>query len=486
MSQRLTFSVLLAVAVGALASAAPLTLDDAIKLALQNNQRVKVSTFNPQIARANLTTAYGAFDPVLTFNRNYGEDETPGALTPPAARLLTQSDHYSLSLDGALPFGTTYSIGATADNARGSATSHGFIDQYVTFGGISITQPLLRGFIFNSSLTTLRVAKANRNISDWQHKQTVIDTVTAVIITYNNLQEARDNLRISTLFRDNAAKTLDDNQKRYAIGATSVFDVTQARAQVANREESILIAARRVKDTENQLRLLVGDAVFAVDGAPLDIVELPPAGDLAVDAAADLKKAYEFRPDYQAAKLGITIDRLNNALAQSNLLPTVNFVGSYGYSGVNRDFGIARDQVRDEDARSYSAGLVVRVPLTFTESRGRARAAKLTLRRNEADLARFEQDIAINVAAGAGQIETTRQRIDAAAAAVDLAQQTLDAENKRLQAGTGSTFLVNQAQQVLASAQTSYAHAQADRRRAIASYQQLLGTTLVTHNIVVP
>src|SRR5476649_1565930 len=99
-------SILLTARVGA----APLTLDDAIKLALQNNQRVKVSAFSPQIARANLLTSYGSFDPALTFRRSYSEAETTGVLTPFTRRPLAQTDDYSLSLDGLMPWGMTYSL----------------------------------------------------------------------------------------------------------------------------------------------------------------------------------------------------------------------------------------------------------------------------------------------------------------------------------------------------------------------------------------
>ncbi len=466
-----------------LAHAAPLTLDDAIKLALQHNQRVKVSAFGPQIARANLTQAYGAFDPVLTFNRSYSEQETPGLIAPLARRPLDQADSYSLSLDGLAPWGLSYSIGARADNDRGTST--GFVDNYVTFGGVSVTQPLLRGFWFSSSWTSLRVAKANRGISDWQHKQTVIDTVTNVIFVFNNLQQARENLKISILSRDLAAQLLSENQKKLSYGATSDAEVVQAHARVANREEQILLAERAVHDTENQLRLLIGETNFPVDGPALETAELPLASEVAVDAATDVKKAYDLRPDYQAAKLGVTIDRANNSLAQNQLLPTVNFVGSFGYGGMNRDFRTARDQVRDEDARAYSAGLVVRLPLTFTEGRGRARAAKLNLRQGEADLVRLEQDIAIAVANAAGQIETTKKRVAATRLAVDLAQQELTNEQKRFTAGTSNTFLVSNAQQDLSAAQLSYARAMADQRRALATYERELGVTLATHNIVV-
>lgn len=472
-----------ALAVVAPRASAALTLEDAIKLALQNNQRLKVSTFDPQIARARVLAEYGLFDPAITFRRSYGEDEAAGPLGPGLARSLTKTDDYSLSLDGVLPWGMSYSLGGTTVNRRGTAT--GFLDNYETFGGVSVTQPLLRGFGFGATLAGLRIAKASRGISDWQHRQTIIDTITNVILVYNNLQEARESLRIFTLSRDLAAQLLGENEKKLRVGATSESEVTQARARVANREEAILTSQRRVRDIENQLRLQIGESTFSVNGAPLEIAELPPAPDIAVNAGEDVKRAFEQRPDYQAARLGIAIDRASYSSALNALLPRVDFVGSYGYSGVDPNFRHARQQVRDEDARAYSMGVVVRVPLAFAEGRGRARAAKLTLRQSEADLVRLEQDIAIAIAAAAGQIETTKLRVAATRASIELAQQALTNEQKRFTAGTSTTFLVSQAQGELSNAQNSYARALADQRRAIANYERELGATLRTHAIAV-
>jgi outer membrane protein len=467
---------------GARALAAPLTLDDAIKLALQNNQSLKVSAYAPQIGRANVLAAKGAFDPALTFRRTKSEDQAPGLsaiLTPRAGK----GDEYSLSLDGLMPWGLTYSIGGNAQNQRGTFNS--FVDNYTTFGGISVTQPLLRGFGFGATLLGVRVARANRGISEWQHRQTIIDTVTSVILVFNGLVEARDNLRIARLSRDLTAQLLSDNEKRNRIGALSDADVTQARARLASREESILFAERRVRDVENQIRLLIGDSVFKTSGPDLEIAELAPAADITVDVAADVKKAYDLRPDFQAARLGVVIDRANHASEQNRLLPRLDFIGSYGYSGADSDFSNARIQVRERDARSYAAGFVVRVPLTFAEGRGRARASRLTLRQSEADLVQREQDIALSITAAAGQIETTKQRVAATRTAFELAKQALDAEEKRFQAGTSTTFFVLQQQEQLSAVQNSYARALADQRRAIANYERELGTTLASHNISV-
>lgn len=460
--------------------AAPLTLDDAIRLALQRNQQVKVSAFSKDIARASLLAEYGAFDPALTFRRTTAEEEVPASISP-LVKQLTESDDYSLSLDGFTPWGMSYSLGGTATVQRG--TFNEFSDRYVTFGGVSVTQPLLRGFGFGSGLHGLRVAKADRDIADWQHRQTVIDTVTSVILAYNNLVQANDSLRIARMSRDLAAQLYQQNVRRNEIGSTSDAEVVQARARVANREEQILFAERSVRDIENELRLLIGESAFAPGGAPLEVEPLPPASPLTVDPAGDLRRAQALRPDYQAARLGVDKRRFNAALARNQLLPTLNFVGSYGYTGTDPDFGAARAEVRRRDNHSYSAGLVVSVPLFFAEGRGRARAAKLSLRQGEADLARLEADIALSIAAAAGQLETTRARVEATRTARDLANQALEAEQKRFTAGTTTTFFVLQFQESLIDVEFRYFRALADERRAIALYERELGATLESRNI---
>ena len=465
------------------APAAPLSLDDAIRLALQKNLALKVSAFSPQIARANVLTATGAFDPSLNFRRTYGESETPGTVTPLLGRGLAQTDDYRLSLDGLTPWGLTYSLGATAENQRG--TFNRFADSYATFGGLSITQPLLRGFGFGATLAGLRIAKADRGISDWQHRQTVIDTVTSVVVVYNTLSLARENLRIAKLSRDLAAELVAQNEKRNRIGSLSDADVTQARARVATREESILLTERATHDIENQFRQLIGETRFPVDASGLELEKLPPAAPVSVDAAADLKTALDQRPDFQAARLGVTRRRASRALAQNQLMPRLDFIGSYGYGGLDRDFSTSRGQVRDREAHAYTAGLVVSIPLTFAEGRGRARAATLGLRQSEADLLRLEQDIALDVAAAAGQIQTTRQRVAATRTAYELAKQALDSEEKRFRAGTSRTLDVLQLQEQLAAVESSQVRALADERRAVANYERELGTTLTRRGIAV-
>jgi outer membrane protein TolC len=205
---------------------------------------------------------------------------------------------------------------------------------------------------------------------------------------------------------------------------------------------------------------------------------------LTLNVSEDLKKSYGLRPDFQEARFGVDKSRYNSAHARNQLLPQVDFTGSYGYTGLDQTLAGSRRAVADLDHRAYSAGVAVSIPLTFAQGRGNARAARLRLKHDEENLELLKESIALSVTQAAGQVETTRKSVEAAQAALNLAQQTLDAELKKLRAGTGtSTFVVLQYQDQLAEAEASYYQALADQRSAVALYDREIGTTLERYHV---
>ena len=147
-----------------------------------------------------------------------------------------------------------------------------------------------------------------------------------------------------------AAGLVAENEKRFKVGAMSENDVTFARAYTASYERGIIAAAQMVRDTDNQLRLLLGEKSFSNDGPLLAIDTLPPP-DLTLNVAEDLKKSYELRPDLQQARFGVDKSRFNSAYARNQLLPQVDFVGSYGYTGLDQTLTGSRRAMADEDWR---------------------------------------------------------------------------------------------------------------------------------------
>jgi outer membrane protein len=463
-----------------------LSLNDAIQRALAKNFSIKVVGFDAAIAAAGVTQSLGKFDPALSGNYTYSESNNPSLIDPstgirdPAG--LTKTDEYDIGVGGLLPWGMTYRLGSSTTNTRG--TFNAYANNYSTFAGISGTQPLLKNFGFGPTLASIRIAQVNRSISQWAFRQTVMDTVTQVIFAYHDLNFAYANYRSAVRSKELASGLLDENEKRFRVGSMSEYDVTSARSRVATREEGILIAERQIREAENALKALISDvhAPALLDGR-LAVQPPPPAPVVLVDAAADFRTALDQRPDYQQAKLSLKREDINTRLQRNQLLPRVDLVGSYGYNGYDTSLRVSRQQLRDQDYRSYSLGVAVTVPLTFTTERGRYRAAQLAKRQAETDLDRIEQGIVVRVGNAAGQIETTQKRVQATRQARELAQATLDAEVKRLRAGQSSTFFVSQQQEILSGAEVREAFAQSDYAKALADYDRQLGVTLAKLNI---
>jgi outer membrane protein len=457
-----------------------LTLDQAIRLALENNQDIKVEAYAPPIARANWVEALGQFDPALNFGRNYSVNYSYPNVPQPLPTEVVDADNYSLNLAGTTPIGLNYTIGGYAENERG-AYNH-FTNNYESFAGFGLTQPLLRGFGLGANLVNVRVARANRSISEWEYRQTMITTVASVVTAYSSLVLAHDNLAIARESLDLGETLVTESLQRLKVGYGSRSDVTTARATAAQRVEAIILDENTVRIDENDLRELIGEKSFPPGQPPLR-VEASSAPDLPIDPVGDFRTALDNRPDYQAARLGIVINQANNAAARNGLLPQVNLVWSYGYNGLADTFAASRHMVASEDYSSSSIGVNLSIPITNAQARGRARAARLTLEQSEASLQDLEANIALSIANAASTIRTARERVVADRAAVDLASQALKDENKKLIDGKSTPLAVIQAQTILIGTNTSLASALASERSAAANYEAALGTILRQYNV---
>ena len=303
-----------------------------------------------------------------------------------------------------------------------------------------------------------------------------------MVVAYSDLDAAHAALRTARRSRNLAAGLVTENEKRFKVGGMSENDVTFARAYTASYEQGIIAAAQMVRDADNQLRQLLGEKSFSNDGLLLDIDTLLPP-ELKLNVAEDLKKSFALRPDFQQARFGVNKSRYNSAYARNQLLPQVNFVGSYGYDGLAPTLGASRQLVDDRNNRAYSAGVDISIPLTFAQGRGNARAAKLRLRHDQENLELLKEDIALSVTQAANQVVMTRKSVEAAKVAMDLYQRTAEAELKKLRAGQSTTFNVVQAQTQLAQVETSYYQALANERNAVAHYDHEIGTTLERYHI---
>lgn len=463
-----------------------LTLDEAIQQALTKNYAIRVVSFNAPIARANLTTQWGRFDPSIQLSYKFKESGDPQGADPiTGARppsYIVSTDSYEAGLGGLMPWGLRYTVGLSTVNQRDS--THDFAHTYYSFTGVTFEQPLLRDFGFGAGLASIRIAKADRAISECEYRQQLTDTITQVIYAYNDLYLAQASLRVARRSRELAASLLAENERRYQVGNVAESDVTAAKARVAFRENSVLSAERSVDAQSNALRLLISDEhTLKLLSGPIEIAPPPPPAAVTADTAADFREALLARPDYQRSRIVVQRQRLNRGYQRNQFLPQVNLVGSYGYHGIGDTWPESRHNMDTRDTRSYSAGAVVTIPLTFAQERGRLRAANLQLRQSQAQVEQLEQQIVVDLGNAAAELTSTQKRMVAARLARQAAQQSLDDEIKLHRVGKSSTLFVLQAQEYLSQAEMLEYAAAADARKAVAEYDRQVGRTLKHHGV---
>jgi outer membrane protein len=473
-----------------------ITLPEAIQRALARNFQIQIEQFTPQIARARQLRDSGKFDPTLQLSYTYDQrvqelrtltstlDVPTGVPGEPDPELFATNTggEFDSSIAGLLPWGMTYDFGASVTSVDDSRRD---FTRYDSFLGLNLTQPLLRNFGTDVNLATIRIARTNLAISQWQLQQRVIDVVTETILAYNELFFFLNNLDVELRSRELAAQLLQDNQKRAEIGVMAPLDIVQAQADLAAREERVLVADRAAKDAENLLKGLISDDVAEILAFRLSIEPPPTAMNFRPDLQKDFAAAFELRPDYREALLDLQRRNISLVFIRNQVLPRLDLIGSFGVNGIDRGLGSSIGQVVDSGDNNWAAavGAVFSVPIPNRTARGEAQVSELEIAQALVALQRLEQAILIEADNAAGQIETTRKRIEASRAARRFAELTLEAGQSRLASGTTTTFEVLQFQRDLAQARINEVGAMVDHNRAIAEYARRTGTTLLFNQI---
>ncbi len=458
----------------------------AVGMALEKNFQIQVEQFSPLQADAALFTERGTFDPTLDFSYRRAEDSRAQQLDP---RIPTSSsselfitDTYEASVNALTPWGMTASVGLDTQNRRG--TFNQFTPQYNTLARLQLTQPLLRGFGTDATMSQIRIARVGREIADEELRERIIDIVTRTLLVYNDLYFSYQNLAVAEQARNLAGQLVSDNTKRAEIGVMSPLDVTTARAQAAAREEDVITARRAVQDNENFLKQLVTDDIENFVDRRIVATEFPGLTPRRITSREAAAEALARRPDYQRALLTLKQQRIRVRFTRNQGLPRVDLVGSYGLNGLDSGFTDSLNRTFQDQNTDWNAGVVVSIPFPNRAGRGRVESARLEVARSLTDLRRLEQDIIVEVDNALGQIETTAQRIEATRISRVLAQEQLDAEEERLRAGSTTTFTLLEAQSDFAAARAAELRALTDHNNAILEFDRLTAATLQRQNVV--
>ena len=490
-------------------TAVHMSLRDLTKIALQNNLDIAISDTNEELYEQRLVQTYGPYDPMLSAGLGVQSAKRPN--TNLATR-STQSDfnktdfsYWNFQFTQNVPTGggivASYNSGRSDTNQQFAL----FTPQYSTSLTLQFTQPLNRNLRIDQNRGAIQLANLDRKINDSQFKQTVTTTIASVQGLYWDLVYAIHDYKIKKEAVDLARISLDNNTKEVEIGVLAPISITEARAEMANREVDLITSRESIIVAENNLRAAVAPERNAEIWHKVIVpTDTPEFQEYKVDRETAIDTALKNRPELEQYGLQIGENDINYRVNKNLKKWQFDVVGTFGSVGVGGPqaidplsgqplidpsliggVGAANKLLFSGGFINWTAGFNVQIPLrnrTVDSQLGQLKVQRQQLLMNRRSM---EQKISVQVRNAIEDLTTNKQRVETARIALKLADEQLDGETKRFQAGMSQNFLVLQRQQELSAAKGVELQALIAYKKSIIALQQTMYTLLESNDFEV-
>jgi outer membrane protein TolC len=419
------------VPLAAQAPPAPLTVDAAVRIALDRNPVTRAAAEGVRVAEAAAGEARAPYYPTLGVGASYARWETHAFL----------------------PEGL---VGSTIPSTIGPTN-----DWTAAFTG--------RYTLYDSGrrAADLRTALAHQRVAEHEAARVRQDLAFEVRRAFYALVGARDGERVAAMNLARAEEHLRLAQERRAAGAVSGGDVVQAQVQVAEAR----LARVRVESLVQQARGALNTAMGLPVATPIepDSQETPVAPLDAIDVSGGLAQALADRPAIRAAVQRALAATEAVSAAQSAFGPRIAAEWSAGL----------RDSEFFPSDRDWRAGVTVTWSLfDGFAKRHRLAGARAARARGEAEVERARQAVQAEVWSAHAKLRETHEAIGAAEALIRDADENVRIARERYRVGAGTVNELLDAQAALARADAVRAQAEWDHRSARATYEWTIGRAL--------
>jgi HAE1 family hydrophobic/amphiphilic exporter-1 len=517
-----------------------LTLEDAIRMTLEQNNDVTIARLEADAAKQDVYAAEGVFDPKLLPFLSYQRTVSASASAIGGAREGRIEQNLAagtLGLDGRAPWaGGRFTLDFTSSKIESSNQFARLNPQFPSALAATYIQPLARGRTIDAERRQILLARRTADLTGSQLTRVLMDQITLVEQAYWDLAFAVRNLDVQAGALAQAQSQVQSNERQVRGGTLAPIDVVEAQTQVANFRQTVASAQQALTEAENRLKSLVlGSRQAAEWNKPIMPIEATdrPTPSLSLEEAVTL--ALTRRPELASLDTARAQNEIDRQYFQNQARPQMDLVGAYSLSGlagsslgsVDSPIGgdgsdaavLARlnelsavvgltplpvpppssgssvppflvggygDSLGNLLGRRYpTASLQLQMELPLANTTARANLARTRIEATQLARQRqqLEQVIEAEVRNALQAVQSSQDRFDAASAARRSAQEQYDSERRRFESGLSTVFLVLERQTDLVVAQARELRARADLNQASALLDRAVGSTLERYGV---
>ena len=526
-----------------------LSLNDAIRKALQNNNDIEIARDDVRIAEYQLKALFGVYDPTFSITPQIIHNITPqqSSLGGGGAAGTTTTTTFNFSPSLAKSFqrgGGNYT--ATFANSRTTSSSlfNTLSPFYSSNLSLQFTQPLLRNRAIDSNRRSIKIQKKFIEQSDSDFRARTIQIISQVQAAYWNLVFALKNQQNQLESLNVARQNMRNIEAQIEAGAKAPLDRAQVQTDIASRETNLFVATQNVSVAENTLKQLMLRGPEAPEWSAQITPTDTPVLDLSpVNLNLALDEAHKNRPEIRRLNLQKDINGIDIDYFKNQTKPLIDLTGTVALTGLagtatglpagtqvplisgnsaTNASAFLLNQIRDiqtragfpvavvptvastgapanliggygkdlsnlfsGNTRNLTVGVTISFPFRNRTAEANLAGARIQREQLEASFRSQDQAIEMDVRNAAQAVDTARRRVISARMARESAEQQLAGEEKLYEVGRSTTFLLLERQNALTTARTNELQAQTDYNKALADLQRATASTLRINNIVV-
>jgi outer membrane protein TolC len=483
-----------------------------------------------------------SFDPIVSGTVGWSRSTVPvnnpllsGIGTSATIPSLTTNGYvYNVGYTQGFHTGTNFTVTLDTTRAASNTTENLFNPFVQPVLTATLTQPLLNGFGILVNTRYILEAKNSLKVADSQLAQQVMATVTQTSNDYWELVYDRENVKVQEAAVGVSTKLYEDNKKQLQIGTMAPLDVLTAESQVATDQQNLIVAqTTRLQ----QQTVLLNDITKNLMAPDLQGIEIVPTTTIATPEIVEniplddaVKEAWQKRPEIYQADMNLKNAGIEAKATKNALLPSLNLYAQYSATGLSGNsliststtptsfqpipsepiidsmtglqignevvgfpilpmalktngLGTALSSLFENKFPTYSAGVNFSLPIRNRSAQADNARALLTERAQQTQYRQTQNTIVLNVRNTMIALQQDRAQVAAAEKARNLAQQTLDAEQKKYQLGSSTSYNVVLRSRDLTAAEGTELRAKVNLEEALVNFNQAMGRTLEVNRI---
>jgi outer membrane protein len=453
----------------------------------------------------------GTFDP--TINYNFSWDRTVSPLNSLVVAGVPTVTGYTTSHSGSytqlLPTGTSFFVSLNGLRFSSTQQNQLFNPYVATRMSMGFNQPLLSGFGRKPNLRFLLVARNNENVSGAIFQNQLQQTIAQVENAYWDMAQFQENVKVAEQSLTAAQRLYDDSKRQAEVGALAPLDVVSAQSAMAASQRDLVVAKTNLQIQEITLKNLLSKRIDSdLESAQIVTTDaLPEPRDSDIPALQEaLADAERSRPDLKTAQMNLQNEQISSQYTTNNLLPTGNAFGQYAAAGLQGNCTVTArascntvglpvgtsvpagttgslTQMAQGTFPEGSVGFSLTLPLKNRSAQADNLRAQFEMQQAQISLQSLHNQAELAIRQAMIGLVQGKAQEEAANQAVSLAQQSLDAEQKKLGVGASTLYNVVLRQRDLTTAEYAQIEAADAYAKALVAIDEARGATLDRNGI---